>query len=67
MRFEKPFRSASTSAFLPAPAGTEVVRRMTGEQSAVAALVGRIVPMDRLFGGDLQEGLTRLATAAGTG
>ncbi len=66
--FEKPFRSTSTSAFLlaPAGAGTEVVWRMTGEQSGVAALVGRIVPMDRLLGGDLEKGVTRLRATAAT-
>lgn len=68
MSVEKPFRSTSTSAFLPAPAGagTEVVWRMTGEQSGVAALVGRIVPMDRLLGGGLGKGLTRLGATAAT-
>ncbi|WFG43622.1 SRPBCC family protein [Pseudonocardia alni] len=66
--FEKPFRSTSTSTFrfTTAAGGTEVVWSLAGEQSGLAALLGRLVPMDRLLGGDLEQGLTRLRTAAAT-
>lgn len=65
--FEKPFRSTATSTFLFVPADgarTEVVWRMTGEQRGIAALLGRVVPMDRILGGDLEKGLTRLGVAS---
>ncbi|ALE75342.1 MULTISPECIES: SRPBCC family protein [unclassified Pseudonocardia] len=70
--FEKPFRSTSTSTFLLAPTGdgagaTDVTWRMTGEQTGLAAVVGRVVPMDRLMGGDFERGLSRLKAVAEAG
>jgi hypothetical protein len=62
----KPFRSVSEMSFLlaPADAGTEVTWVMSGQQEGLAALVGRVVTMDRLIGRDFEKGLARLKAAA---
>jgi hypothetical protein len=64
--FMKPFDSASKVSFLLAPvaAGTEVTWRMTGEQKGLWAVLGKVVPMDRLIGKDFEKGLAQLKTAA---
>lgn len=64
--FMKPFDSASKVSFLLAPSGTgtEVTWRMTGEQKGLWAVLGKVVPMDRLIGKDFEKGLARLKAAA---
>ena len=37
---------------------------MTGEQRGLMAVVGKVIPMDRLVGKDFERGLTRLKAAA---
>jgi hypothetical protein len=66
VEFERPFRSTSPTTFdlRPVDGGTQVTWTMTGEQHGFAAIFGRIVPMDRLIGGDFERGLARMAAAA---
>jgi hypothetical protein len=66
LRFLKPFRSTSDVSFELATAGsgTDVTWVMTGEQKGLMALVGKVVPMDRLIGKDLEKGLARLKATA---
>ncbi|GAB3989533.1 SRPBCC family protein [Nocardioides marmoraquaticus] len=66
LQFDKPFRSRSAVSFLlrPVDDGTHVTWRMTGEQHGVAALVGKVLPMDKLLGKDFEKGLARLRAAA---
>ena len=37
---------------------------MTGEQTGLMALFGKVVPMDRLVGKDFEKGLARLKAVA---
>ena len=37
---------------------------MRGEQKGLMAVVGKVMPMDRLVGKDFEKGLSRLKTAA---
>lgn len=64
LEFEKPFRSTSQVGFAYAAAadgsGTEVTWRMQGEQTGLMGVVGKLVPMDKLIGTDLEKGLARL-------
>ena len=67
LRFEKPFKATNDVAFELTPAdggGTGVTWRMSGRTSGVAAVFGKIVPMDRLVGKDFEKGLARLKVAA---
>jgi hypothetical protein len=66
LTFVKPFRSTGEVTFelRPRGAGTEVAWVLTGEQQGLAAVVGRVVSMDRLIGRDLERGLARLKAAA---
>lgn len=66
LEFLKPFRSTAevTFALAPTEAGTEVTWRMQGEQTGLMGVVGRVVPMDRLIGPDLEKGLARLKAVA---
>ena len=66
LAFVKPFKATNHVEFLmtPAGAGTEVAWRMTGEQQGLAALFGKLVPMDRLVGKDFEKGLARLKAVA---
>ncbi|MDO9457548.1 SRPBCC family protein [Nocardioides sp.] len=62
----KPFRSTSVVTFELAAtgAGTEVTWVMTGEQKGLAAVLGRVVSMDRLVGKDFERGLAQLKATA---
>lgn len=62
----KPLSSTSDVVFVLEPRGaaTEVSWTMTGEQSGVAAVLGRLVPMDRLIGKDFERGLAQLKAVA---
>lgn len=66
VRFVKPFKSTSDTVFSLAPHGdgTEVTWRMTGEQSGLAGLFGKVVSMDRLVGPDFEKGLASLKAVA---
>lgn len=64
--FLKPVKATNRVVFTLTPAvdGTEVTWLMTGEQRGLMALVGKVVPMDRLVGKDFEKGLTRLKAVA---
>jgi len=66
LSFLKPWKATNdvTFTFVPAGAGTEVTWRMSGEQKGVAAIFGKLVPMDRLVGKDFEKGLARLKAVA---
>ncbi len=67
LHFLRPFKSQSSVSFEIQPTGpeqTEVVWRMRGEQTGLAGLFGKLVPMDRLIGKDFEKGLARLKTVA---
>jgi len=66
LSFVKPWKATNQVTFelTPAAGGTDVAWRMNGEQMGLGALVGRIIPMDRLMGGDFERGLARLKTLA---
>lgn len=66
LNFEKPFKSTNqiTFEFRPQGDSTAVTWRMTGQQTGVMALFGKVVPMDRLVGKDFEKGLARLKAAA---
>jgi hypothetical protein len=66
LEFLKPWRATTAVTFtlVPAVDGTEVTWLMTGEQTGLMGLVGKVVPMDRLLGKDFEKGLTRLKAVA---
>lgn len=66
LAFTKPWKTTNQVDFLIVPAGsaTDVTWRMTGEQTGLAALFGKIYPMDKLVGGDFDRGLAQLKSAA---
>lgn len=66
LEFLKPFRSSSAVTFhlVPSGAGTEVTWQMTGEQTGLMGVFGKVVSMDRLIGKDFEKGLAQLKAAA---
>ena len=66
LAFTKPWKATNQVDFLIVPAGaaSEVTWRMTGEQKGLAALFGKVYPMDKLVGGDFERGLAQLKSAA---
>lgn len=66
LAFLKPFKATNDVEFTFAPAGaaTEVTWGMTGEQTGVAGVFARFVPMDKLVGKDFEKGLARLKAVA---
>jgi hypothetical protein len=68
LEFVKPFKATNhvTFTFAPAVDGTEVTWLMTGEQTGLMGLFGRLVPMDRMVGKDFEKGLARLKAVAET-
>lgn len=66
LSFVKPFRADNRVTFelVPANGGTQVTWKMTGVQTGLSALFGKLVPMDRLVGKDFEKGLARLKTVA---
>ncbi|CUR56489.1 conserved hypothetical protein [metagenome] len=68
LTFLKPFKAVNTITFELEPSGSETVVtwRMTGEQTGLMALFGRLMPMDRLVGSDFERGLARLKAVAET-
>lgn len=66
LSFLKPWKATSDVAFelTPTASGTEVTWRMQGENTGMAAVVARVVPMDKLVGKDFEKGLARLKAVA---
>jgi len=66
VRFEKPFKSQSTSTFTFAPEGdgTVVTWRMTGARPALMRITQKVFDMDNLMGKDFEKGLARMALVA---
>ena len=66
LAFLKPFKATNDVEFTLVPAGTatEVTWRMKGEQTGLAAVFARFVPMDKLVGKDFEKGLARLKAVA---
>ncbi|MFD0927381.1 SRPBCC family protein [Williamsia deligens] len=70
LTFSRPMRADNTVRFdvEPADGGHRVTWVMAGETSGIAGLISRLIPMDRLVGGDFERGLERLdATVTGRG
>ena len=66
LSFLKPWKATSAVAFelTPTGSGTDVTWRMRGENTGMAAVVARVVPMDKLVGKDFEKGLTEMKAAA---
>ncbi|MGO4615206.1 SRPBCC family protein [Nocardia sp. 2YAB30] len=66
LEFLKPMKSTNQVTFTldPVETGTEVTWRMTGRQSGLMGVVGKLIPMDKLVGKDFEKGLARLQQAA---
>ena len=64
LTFVKPWRATNDVVFTfePSDGGTAVTWRMAGEQKGLAAVLARVLPMDRLVGRDFEKGLARLRT-----
>ena len=64
--FTAPMKTQNRLAFdlTPKGAATEVTWTMTGTQTGIWKLIGKIYPMDKLVGKDFDKGLARLKTAA---
>ncbi|MGK8520750.1 SRPBCC family protein [Nocardia asteroides] len=65
LEFQKPMKASNMVTFIldPVETGTEVTWRMTGQQTGLMALVGKVFPMDKLVGRDFEKGLARLQEA----
>ncbi|AJW42999.1 hypothetical protein NY08_4999 [Rhodococcus sp. B7740] len=66
LAFTKPFKNRNVTAFLlePVADGTRVTWRMSGKQSKLFALIGKVFSMDKLVGPDFDKGLRQLAAVA---
>ncbi len=66
LSFLKPWKATNDVRFvlLPSNSGTDVTWHMSGEQSGIAALFGKVFSMDKLLGKDFEKGLARLKAAA---
>ncbi|MEU0545232.1 SRPBCC family protein [Nocardia sp. NPDC005978] len=66
LHFEKPFKATNNISFefTPQGAGTLVTWRMTGQQTGLMALFGKLMPMDKMVGKDFEKGLALLKAAA---
>jgi hypothetical protein len=66
LQFTRPFKALNPTSFTftPAPGGTEVTWRMTGENKGLPAkLFALFLNMDKLVGSDFERGLNSLASA----
>ncbi len=65
LQFTKPFKALNPTSFTftPAPGGTEVTWRMTGENKGAAKLFALFMNMDKLVGSDFERGLQSLGSA----
>ena len=66
LRFEKPFRSASTTTFelTPAEGATRVTWRMVGPRPLLMRLLGPLLNPEKFVGKDFEKGLDRMALVA---
>lgn len=66
LHFTAPMESRSTALFTlePVPTGTRVTWAMYGPSNFVAKVMGLVMSMDRMVGGDFERGLARLKQAA---
>lgn len=66
LRFLKPFKATNDVTFriTPAGGGADVAWEMTGVQTGLMAVFGKLIPMDRLVGKDFEKGLAQLKTVA---
>ncbi|MGK8485652.1 SRPBCC family protein [Nocardia asiatica] len=66
LEFLKPMKTTNMVTFTldPVETGTEVTWRMTGQQTGLMGLIGKVIPMDKLVGKDFEKGLARLQEAA---
>jgi hypothetical protein len=66
LEFVKPWRAVNQIEFRFAPAGaqTGVTWTMSGEQSGLMAIIGKLMPMEKLIGKDFEKGLAQLKIAA---
>jgi uncharacterized protein YndB with AHSA1/START domain len=66
--FLKPFKASNRAIFTldpdPAGAGTVVKWTMSGENAGLAKLFAKVVPTDKLVGGDFEKGLASLKRVA---
>ncbi|BCW53547.1 SRPBCC family protein [Arthrobacter sp. FX8] len=63
LQFTKPFKALNptTFTFTPAPGGTEVTWRMTGENKGLGRVFALFMNMDKMVGADFERGLAALA------
>ncbi|MFC6288356.1 SRPBCC family protein [Nocardioides sp. GCM10027113] len=66
LAFLKPWKATSDVAFELAPTagGTEVTWRMRGEQTGLAGVIARLLPMEKMLAKDFDKGLARLKAVA---
>jgi len=66
LHFTAPMESRSTALFTlePVAAGTRVTGAMYGPSNFVSRVMGLVVSMDQMIGGDFETGLARLKRAA---
>jgi Polyketide cyclase / dehydrase and lipid transport len=66
LSFLKPWKATNDVVFTLAPtgSGTEVTWRMSGNNTGMAALFGKVFSMDKLVGKDFEKGLARLKANA---
>lgn len=66
LSFLKPFKATNDVTFriVPADGGADVAWEMTGVQTGLMAVFGKLMPMDRLVGKDFEKGLAQLKTVA---
>jgi hypothetical protein len=64
--FLKPWKATNEIVFSLEPTGdgTAVTWTMRGEQKGLMAVLGKVIPMDRLVGKDFEKGLARLKQTA---
>ncbi len=64
MEFKKPFEDTGTAEFLfkPEGAGTNVSWSMAGKYNFISKVVCLFMSMDKMIGGDFEQGLSQLKT-----
>ncbi len=64
--FLKPWKATNDIVFALEPTGdgTAVTWTMRGEQKGLMAVIGKVIPMDRLVGKDFEKGLAQLKQTA---
>lgn len=67
LQFTKPFRASNVTTFRLEPAGedrTEVTWQMRGPRPLLMRVMGPLLTMEKMVGGDFEKGLDRLDEAA---